>query len=152
MFGLAAGPTTWSSLFASGSAPAKPWARLAQASRPRAGPCSAAARIRATYAARVDALRAAMRAVTDAVVGFTVCLGSLVVRPLRSQVVLLPGAAVPLDEGDGGGGAGRARGLPLRRQPGLRPMPDDRVAPRPRGLDLVAAHEQGRVALDDVHE
>ena len=42
----------------------------------------------------------------------------------------------------------RARGSGRRARS---PSGEDRLDPRP-GLDLVAAHEQGRVALDDVHQ
>src|SRR5690606_39829850 len=63
----------------------------------------------------------------------------------------MPGAPVALDQRDGRRRPPRAGGVGphiLRR---LRPCSKDRVDPAPGRLDLVAAHEQGLVAADDVH-
>ena len=64
----------------------------------------------------------------------------------------MPGAAVALDQGDGLGWSGRPGDIgfgPLG--PGC-PGIQDALHPDPGGLDLVAAHEQGRVAAHHVHQ
>src|SRR6478609_2461037 len=54
----------------SGSAAANPCARLAHAKRPRAGPLSAAARIRRKYSERPSALLSMILAVTSVMTGW----------------------------------------------------------------------------------
>ena len=52
----------------------------------------------------------------------------------------------------GGGGAPAARAVSLGRRLGLGPGVRGSIDPLPLRLDLVAAHEQGRVALDQVEQ
>src|SRR5947209_1521232 len=61
-------------------------------------------------------------------------------------------AAVPLDQGDRGGGPPGAGDIRFRRLARAFPGVGDRVDPGPGGFDLVAAHEQRLVAADDVED
>src|SRR4051794_39651370 len=63
-----------------------------------------------------------------------------------------PGAAVALEQGGGGTGAVGAGRVGAGAVVGARPALEDGLDPSPRGLDFVAAHEQGRVAAHDVHQ
>ena len=49
-------------------------------------------------------------------------------------------------------GAGAAGIVRVRRKAAAVPAGDDRIGPGPGGLDLVAAHEQGLVAADHIHD
>src|SRR6476659_368514 len=103
-----------------------------------------------------------MRAVTSATTGFmwviSCCSRARRDGRARRWAVTLRGrsvvplAAVALDESGRGAGTTGAcwvePGGVLRAGPAL----VDRLDPRPRGLDLVATHEQRRVAAHDVHE
>src|SRR5665213_1286207 len=64
----------------------------------------------------------------------------------------MPGAPVALDQRDRRGWAPGSRRVRLRRVPRFLPGFRDRVDPRPRRLDLVAAHEQRLVAADHVEQ
>src|SRR6478672_8293663 len=84
---------------------AKPCARFAQASRPRAGPRCAAASRRWRYAVRSVRLRSMMRAVTSATTGWVWvmrCAFAVLEGMSRAGAcvgLLVPGAAVGLESG-----------------------------------------------------
>src|SRR3546814_8940881 len=73
-------------------------------------------------------------------------------RPAPSVLVLVPGAPVALDEGDRGARPPGAGGVGLRRVAPGAPGGENRIDPAPGGVDLVAPHEQGRVAAHHVHQ
>ena len=64
----------------------------------------------------------------------------------------MPADAVALGQRDGGRWPPRPRGIRPRRHALLGPGGADLVDPGPLRLDLVAADEQGRVALDEVEQ
>src|SRR5438309_9615918 len=68
-------------------------------------------------------------------------------RPL-----LVPADAVSLGERDCGRWPPRPSGILLRAHALFGPGGADAVYPHPLGLNLVAAHEQGRIALDQVEQ
>src|SRR5690242_3269106 len=121
-------------------------ARFAQASLPRAGSTCLRLRVRSRYSPRAAADRPPIRSVTSATVSFSPCLSE------EAIVLLVPAVAVSLgqsDRGRGPPGAGRIRLHQLARRA---PAGLDAVDPVPRGLDLVAAHEQRGVALEHVEQ
>ena len=66
--------------------------------------------------------------------------------------LLVPADAVALGQRDGGRRPPRPRGIRPRGHALLGPGGADSVDPRPLRLDLVAADEQGRIALDEVEQ
>src|SRR3954469_17412148 len=66
--------------------------------------------------------------------------------------LLVPADAVAFCERDRGGRAPGPRRIWPRGHSLLGPCSADAVDPRPLRLDLVPAHEQGRVALDEVEQ
>src|SRR5690348_461864 len=83
-----------------------------------------------------------MRSVTLAIVGW---------RAIEAPL-LVPADAVALGQRDGRGRAPGARGIGPRRYPLFGPRRADTVDPGPLRLDLVAADEKRRIALDQVEE
>src|SRR5580704_16089726 len=136
---------------------AKPCARLAHPSAPRCGPLRRIASTRPRYFSREGWLRARTRAVTWAIAACTIS-GSLVAAGwrdaarIRSIGFFAPAASIALDQSDRGGGAPSAGKIGPRRFIHLAPGLADRIDPTPRCLDLVAAHEQRRIAAYDVHQ
>src|SRR4051812_44450554 len=66
--------------------------------------------------------------------------------------VLVPGPALPLDQRDRRGRAPASGRIWTRMVRTAGPGFQDRLDPAPGGLDLVAAHEQGRIAAHRVHQ
>src|ERR1700730_5640404 len=136
---------------------AKPCARLAHPSAPRCGPLRHIASTRPRYFSREGRLRARPRAVTSAIAVCTIS-GSLVAAGwrdaarIRSIGFFAPAASIALDQSDRGGGPPSAGKIRPRRFLRLVPGLADWIDPAPRGLDLVAAHEQGCIAAYDVHQ
>ena len=64
----------------------------------------------------------------------------------------MPTVPVALGQRDGGGRAPASRRVALGLQAPRCPAFDDAIHPLPGGLHLVAAHEAGGVALDDVQQ
>src|SRR4051812_10018412 len=138
-----------SSDFSEGPQAAKPWARLPQDRVPRRGFFAAAAWTRARYASRPARLRSRMRSVTASTVGFSFMAEN---SSRQKSRIVVPGAAVALDQRDGLGWSGCAGNIglgPFRpRFPGV----ENALGPDPCGFDLVTAHEQGGIAAHDVHQ
>src|SRR5947209_18212883 len=82
-----------------------------------------------------------IRSVTAAIVGFR-----------AMSISLVPADAVPLGQCDRGGWAPSAGRIGSRGHPLLRPGGADSINPRPLSLDLITAHEQRRVSLDQIEQ
>src|SRR3546814_3713458 len=64
----------------------------------------------------------------------------------------MPARSVALDQRDRARRTPASRGVILRRHIDRRPGVADRIDPLPLRLDLIAAHEQGLVALDEIEQ
>src|SRR5258708_29585559 len=102
--------------------------------------------------------RAARRSAAMAAASVAACAVGSLSRHSRSSDCgsgsgfIAPGIAVAPDHRGGGGGPPAAGRVGLGRVAGVRPAGTDRIDPAPGGIELVAAHEQGEVALDDIHQ